>query len=153
MKKALLLTLVICSFAAKADESLKKAVKGLSIYRGAEVLLFDDKKYLVAIGDADIKSNKPIDIINAMKIAKAISRASMSKFVHGEAISVQEKTIDIQITKYSNNKAVIVKNDSIYEEIMTAKSSGILRNTQEFKWQNDAVYYVATLIKFNDEDI
>jgi len=152
MKKLLLLTLLICSFAATADEGLKKAVKGLSIYRGAEILLFDDKKYLVAIGDADIKSNKPMDTINAMKIAKAISRANISKFVHGEAISVQEKITNIQVTKYSNNNASIVKDDSVYEEIMTAKSSGILSNTQEFKWQNDAVYYVATLIKFNKED-
>jgi len=144
---ALLSLMLHASYANDNNQDLKKAIMKLTLFDTVEVVNFRQKKFIISIADVKIISSNPIDRLNAMKEAKAISQANLSKVINGEQVFVKEKLKTIRIIKTNDGKSTIIHNPEIYEEFIKNKSRGVLNNIQYIQWSSDGIYYVATLIK------
>jgi len=145
----ILLSLNTC-YADAIPNNLKEVVKGLSIQNGIEILKFNNKKYLVAIANADINGKTPHDKLKAIKIAKHLSQLNVSKFINGEDIDIREKLTSIRVVESIGSNHAIVQDDEVYEEFIKTASSGAIRNMRNMKWRENGIYYVATLMRINN---
>lgn len=134
-------------YADRVNNELREIVNNLLVSDGVDVIAYQDDRYIVSIADADIKSNTPLDKLNAMKIARQLSEAQISRFINGEFVYIKEKLESIRVVKSSMNESQYIKNKDIYEEFITSKSSGMMRNMINIKWVHDHAYFVATLMK------
>ena len=144
-----LLLMVSASYAGSISNDLKNIIKNLSLCNAIEVIQFEKDKYVVSIADAEISGSTATDKLNAMKEAKLISQANLSKFINGENISIKETLSTIRVVKSTGGDSEIVKDEETFEEFIKNKSRGILNNIKFVRWSSDGAYYVATIIKIS----
>jgi len=130
------------------QHSLEDAIQSLTGYDALKILVFKNTRYLVSISSSEFTSHQASDRVNAIKIAKHDSKANLSQFLNSEAINIREKLASIQIVKTMNNKAELVKNETLYEQLIINKSSGIVNDFKTLKWRVDNRYYIATIFEY-----
>ena len=141
--------MVPVSYAGSISSNLKNIIKNLSLCNAIEVIQFEKDKYVVSIADAEISGSTATDKLNAMKEAKLISQANLSKFINGENISIKETLSTIRVVKSTGNDSKIIKDEETFEEFIQNRSGGILNNINFIRWSSDGVYFVATVIRIS----
>lgn len=160
VKKCLLGTLMILLCLTTyvfAEESLLQAVKANeSLFINGETFICSamGKSYLVSIGVSEIKGASKKQIVNAIKSAKLGAKRGLTKFIHDTSVSSNEKLIEERtvLTEFKDGERVSleVKYLSQYEEIISEKARGTLRNVVDVgKWKGESNedYYYALAVE------
>ena len=152
---SILLILISFNLMAKKHPMLKVIKNDSALLIGeVSIITYEKEKYLIAIGEADIKDKIPDSLMEAIIVSKTLAEALLTNFIHKVKITTKEELksqiITIKIVKDGKLISAKKSNKEIYIETIKEQGHGILKNIINIgKWKNKdkTIYFYALAIK------